>query len=359
MNILPDPTSMRAAVLHGVGDLRMEDIPRPQAGPGEVLMQVGACGVCGSDIPRVWHKGTYRFPTVCGHEFAGTVAAVGAGVTDMPLGQAVTVFPLLWCGRCAACEQGQYARCQDYGYLGSRSDGGFATYVVAPRRNLLPLPAGVSIEEGAMTEPAAVALHALRRGGGCAPGETVVVFGAGPVGLLVAQWARASGAAQVLIFDLQPQALDLARTLDFTLVFAANVDDPLSTVMRLTDGRLADITVEAAGAAATLTAAITCAGNGGRVILLGNPNGDVTLTCALISTVMRRELSLVGTWNSSFSATGNHDDWRSVLAAVAAGTIQLKPLITHRFPLAGTVEALVLLRDRHEYAAKVLIEAQL
>lgn len=341
---------MKAAVLHAVGDLRVEEIPTPRPGPGEVLVRVRSCGVCGSDVPRVFSKGTYSFPTVCGHEFAGTVES-GEGFAP---GTPVTVFPLLWCGRCAECERGEYARCHDYGYLGSRSDGGFAEYVVAPARNCLPLPQGVSLEEGAMTEPAAVALHAVKRAG-LRAGETVAVFGAGPIGLLVAQWARALGAARVLVFDIAPANLDLARTLGFSEVFDSRAGDPQKAVEAATAGRGADVAVEAAGVPATFTAAVAAAAAGGRVVMLGNPSGDVTLPAALISRMMRRELALVGTWNSSFSASGLPDDWRTVLAAVAAGTVRLKPLITHRFGLAGTLDGLRVMKDRREFVAKVLI----
>jgi L-iditol 2-dehydrogenase len=265
----------------------------------------------------------------------------------------VTVFPLLWCGRCSECERGEYARCNDYGYLGSRSDGGFAEYVVAPRRNCLALPVGVSLEEGAMTEPAAVALHAMRRGQ-LQPGETVAVFGAGPIGLLVAQWARALGAARVLIADIAEPSLALARQLGFEAI-NSKTSDAVAEITQRTNGRGADVTIEAAGVPATFTAAVATAAPGGRVVMLGNPSGDVLLPAKLISQVMRRELRLVGTWNSSFSATGLPDDWRTVLAAVAAGTLQLKPLITHRFPLADIRRGLEVMRDRREFVAKVLI----
>jgi L-iditol 2-dehydrogenase len=346
---------MKAAVLHAIGDLRVEDRPRPVAGPGMVLLRVGSCGVCGSDLPRVFTKGTYHFPTICGHEFAGTVAELGAGVDDLAVGQAATVFPLIWCGKCAACEQGEYARCADYDYLGSRRDGGFAEFVAVPRRNLLPLPAGVAVELGAMVEPAAVALHALRRGGGCAPGETVAVFGAGPIGLMVAQWARAMGAARVAIFDLVPEALSLAKCLGFTDVYDVRQADSAKTLAALTGGRLAEVAVEAAGVPATLAAAIAAAGNGGRVILLGNPSADVTLPAPLLSLAMRRELRLCGTWNSSYSATGNHDDWHTVVAALVSGALNLEPLITHRLPLAEAAAGFAMMRGRKEYFCKVLI----
>mgnify|MGYP002623509238 CR=1 FL=1 len=145
---------MQALVLHGIGDARYERIPRPAPGSGEVLVHIGFCGVCGSDIPRTFVKGTYRFPTVCGHEFAGVVEQVGEEVTEFAAGDRVAVFPLLWCGKCPACEQGRYVQCHDYDYLGSRSDGAFAEYVVAPAPNLLRVPENVSLEAASMTEPA-------------------------------------------------------------------------------------------------------------------------------------------------------------------------------------------------------------
>ncbi|MEK7411909.1 MAG: galactitol-1-phosphate 5-dehydrogenase [Planctomycetota bacterium] len=342
---------MKAAVLHAINDLRVEEIATPKPGPGEVLVRIGSCGVCGSDVPRVFTKGTYSFPTVCGHEFAGTVVSAGATLAN---GTQVTVFPLLWCGKCPECERGAYARCNDYDYLGSRSDGGFAEYVVAPEKNCIPLPTGVSIEEGAMIEPTAVALHAVKRSGLVA-GESVAVFGAGPIGLLVAQWARAMGAARIMLFDVAPRSLELARKLGFTVVFDSKAGDPVKQVEQLTGGRGADVTLDAAGVPATFTASVAAAACGGRVVMLGNPSGDVVLPAKLISQMMRRELALVGTWNSSYSSTGLPDDWRTSLAAVAAGTMSLKPLISHRFGLNDTLRGLTILKDRTEFVSKVLI----
>ena len=187
--------SMHALVLHAVGDLRYESVPRPQAGAGDALVRVRFCGVCGSDIPRCFTKGTYHFPTICGHEFAGVIESLGDEASGFAAGDRVAVFPLLWCGRCAACETGKYGQCEDYDYLGSRSDGGFAEYVVAPIKNLLRVPDNVSLEEASMTEPAAVALHSARRAK-VRLGDSVAIFGAGPIGLMTAQWAREMGAAE-------------------------------------------------------------------------------------------------------------------------------------------------------------------
>ncbi|MCZ6792309.1 MAG: galactitol-1-phosphate 5-dehydrogenase [Planctomycetota bacterium] len=348
--------TMNALVLHAVGDVRLEKIALPEPAAGHVRVRVGFCGVCGSDIPRVFIKGTYRFPTVCGHEFAGSVEALGEGVDDLEPGDPVAVFPLIWCGQCPACEQGHYVQCHDYDYLGSRRDGAFAEYVVAPRRNLLRVPDGVSLEEAAMTEPASVALHALRRGGGSMPGETVAVFGAGPIGLMVAQWARAMGASHVLLFDIVPGKLELARSLGFSEAHDSRHEAPLERILALTGGAGAHLTVEAAGVPQTLLEAAGAARRGGRVVLLGNPSGEVTLSAPLISQLLRREVSLHGTWNSDFSPAGNDDDWHTTLEAMRTRAIDLRPLVTHRVSLDRSLETLEMMRDGREFYSKVLIQ---
>jgi L-iditol 2-dehydrogenase len=346
--------TMDAIVLHGVSDLRYEQVPVPAVEPGNVRVRIGFCGVCGSDIPRCFVKGTYRFPTICGHEFAGTVESCGAGVQQYQVGDRVAVFPLLWREDHPACEQGKYAQSEGYDYLGSRSDGAFTEYVIAPERNLIRVPDNVTLEEAAMTEPAAVALHAVRRAN-LRLGDTVAIFGLGPIGLMVAQWARAMGASQVALFDILPQKLELARGLGFSQVFDSRQTEAIAATNELTGGRGVHIAIEAAGVPPTMTAALQVARRAGRVVLLGNPAADVKLPAALISQLMRREVNVLGTWNSDFSVYGDDDDWRTVLDAMASGTLNLKPLITHRVPLSRGVAALQMMRDQSEFFEKVLI----
>jgi L-iditol 2-dehydrogenase len=278
------------------------------------------------------------------------------GVDGYKPGDRVVVFPLLWCGKCAACELGNYVMCEDYDYYGSRRDGGFAEYVSVPPANLVPVPDGVSMEAASMTEPAAVAMHALKRAGGGFVGETVVVFGAGPIGLMVAQWARMMGASRVVVFDLVPEKLNIAGNLGFTLAFNARQCDPIRKIEELTGGPGAEVCVEAAGVPITLTQAIAGARSRGRVVVLGNPSADVTLPASLISQAMRRELDILGVWNSAFSAHGNNDDWRAVLDAVARARVNLDWLVTHRVPLDKSFDALRMMRDQSEFFAKVLIQ---
>ena len=352
--VMTETTNMEAIVLHGVGDLRHEDVPVPEVKPGSARVRIGFCGVCGSDIPRCFVKGTYHFPTICGHEFAGTIEAVGEGESEFAAGDRVAVFPLIWNDNHPACEVGKYAQSDGYDYLGSRSDGAFSEYVVAPFRNLIRVPDNVSLEEAAMTEPAAVALHAVRRAR-VRLGDTVAVFGLGPIGLMTAQWLKASGASKIFLFDVLEQKLQVANDLGFDLVFDSREVNPVELINASTDGHGVHVAIEGAGVPPTMLAALEATRRSGRMVLLGNPNADVTIPAALISQCMRREIEILGTWNSDYSVYSDDDDWRTVLAAMSSGLLNLKPLITHRVPISDGIQALEMMRDQSEFFNKVMI----
>lgn len=351
---MSEKQKMDAIVLHGVSDLRHEQVPVPEADSGNARVRIGFCGVCGSDIPRCFVKGTYHFPTICGHEFAGTIEAIGEGETTFAVGDRVAVFPLIWNEDHPACEVGKYAQSDGYDYLGSRSDGAFSEYVVAPFRNLIKVPDNVSLEEASMTEPAAVALHAVRRAR-VRMGDTVAVFGLGPIGLMTAQWLKASGAGKILLFDVLEQKLQVAKELGFDDVFNSLEVDPVETINDLTSGHGVHVAIEGAGVPPTMLAALQATRRSGRVVLLGNPNSDVTLPAALISQCMRREIEILGTWNSDYSVYSDDDDWRTVLDAMSSGLLNLKPLITHSVSIAEGIQALEMMRDQSEFFNKVLI----
>lgn len=342
---------MQACVLHAVGDLRCENVADPKPRAGEVLVRVAACGVCGSDIPRVFKTGTYRFPLIPGHEFSGTVVAVGDGVDTGLVGTRAAIFPLVPCNNCPMCLRKKFAQCAKYDYLGSRSNGAFAEYVCAPAWNVLPIPDTLSLEEAAMTEPAAVALHALRRG---APqdGEEVLVVGAGPIGLLVALWARALHAGMVLLADIDDRKLAFARQLGFDRVLSAR-ETPVSEGARFYARDGVDVVVEATGSAVAFEQSLLSAGPFGRVVLLGNPEGDMAIPKNAYWAILRKELHLAGSWNSSYDPS-TRDDWRTAIEFMAAGKLDVKPLITHRVALAGLPSALENMRDRTEFSNKVL-----
>lgn len=342
---------MKACVLHAVRELRCEEVSTPAPGPGEVLVHVAACGVCGSDVPRVFTKGTYHFPTIPGHEFAGVISGVGAEVDPGLVGQRVAVFPLIPCRGCPACEVGAFAQCEDYNYLGSRCDGAFAEYVCAPAWNLVPVPEGVSLEEAAMSEPAAVAVHALRQAG-VTVGDVVLVLGAGPIGLLVGLWAHASGAGKVLLADIDAAKLDFARTLGFEALVNPAEEDIVEWVHAIA-GRGADIVVEASGSSTAYQDSVRAARPFGTVVLMGNPGGEMTLSQQAYWAILRNELTVKGTWNSIYSALPCNE-WRLALDYMASGRLDVRPLITHRVDLDGLWDALVMMRDRAEFSSKVM-----
>ncbi len=346
-------TPMQALVLHAVGDLRCEEVPAPTLKPGWAVVRVAAAGVCGSDVPRVFHHGTYRMPLIPGHELAGWIESVADPAAAGRVGERVTVFPLIPCYACTYCQIGAYGQCTSYDYLGSRTDGGFAGYVLAPLANLVAVPDTVSLADAALTEPAAVALHALRQGDAAA-GDRVVILGAGPIGMMIAQWASILGARLVLLVDIDARKLDLARSLQLGATCNARESDPVEWVRAATEGRGADLVIEAAGAPQTFEQALRMARPLGRVVIMGNPAGDVRLPQATVSQLLRKQLTVRGTWNSAFAAVPLNE-WELVLHMLAAGRLQLAPLISHRVPLTAGPAALQMMRDQSEFFSRVVL----
>jgi L-iditol 2-dehydrogenase len=347
--------TMSALVLHGLGDLRYEQVPIPEPRAGWALVRVAAVGVCGSDVPRIYAHGAYHYPLIPGHEAAGVVAALGdaADGAAIRVGDAVAIKPLIPCGKCVFCEIGAFGQCMDYGYIGSRRDGAMAEYVLAPTANLLPLPAGLDPVEAALCEPTGVALHAVRQGG-VGAGDVVAILGSGPIGMLVAQWARILGAEEIILVDVDEAKLALARRMWLGHTVNSRQTDPVAAVREIGRGLGADLVIEAAGVPATVNQALLLARPLGRVVIMGNPLADVTLPLASVSQILRKELVIRGTWNSSFAHLPT-DEWQVTLRYLADRRIDVKPLITHRLPLSRGVAALEMMRDRSEPYARVVL----
>ena len=344
---------MKALNLHGVGDLRYEDVPMPVPGAGEVLLKIKAVGICGSDIPRVFAKGTYHFPTIIGHEFAGEI--IEAKDASL-IGQGATVFPLLPCGKCEACRTEHYAQCADYDYYGSRRNGAMSEYLAAKQENLCLLPEGVSYEEAAMCEPAAVALHAFRKTG-IGLGDTILIYGIGTIGLIMAQWARAAGAKHIILVARTDDKVKFAQNLGFPLAVNGNREDVVTFIKKITDGHGADACVEGTGESEPLEHCLNYVKNYGTVVCMGNPSGAIHLSQDGYWKILRKELRIVGTWNSSFGKVKNN--WKDALWGMGERKIDLLPLITHRFPLEQYQAAFRLMHERREMYCKVMfVEGQ-
>ncbi|MCB1329200.1 MAG: galactitol-1-phosphate 5-dehydrogenase [Maritimibacter sp.] len=336
---------MKAAVLHAPADLRVEDVADPGApGAGEVVVKIAACGVCGSDIGRVMDTGTYSFPTIPGHEFAGTVEAIGAGVADFAPGDRVAVAPLMPCFACEACARGQYSLCDDYDFLGSRRDGAFAQYLTAPARNVLKVPDGVSLDAAAAIEPAAIILHGIHKVD-LSLGDAVVVVGCGALGYFALQFAKLSGAQPLIAVDVDEDKLALARDVGADVCINPTKTDALEAIRAATGGRGVALALEAAGNDAGRDLAILACAKQGKVVLYGTAHGEVKFTKAAFDKIVREEVEVIGSWNS-YSVPFPGKEWFDIIGLLAASRLDVEPLITHRLGLDAAPEVFRKLKDR-------------
>ena len=346
---------MKAWVLHGVNDIRFEDkdIPTPQT--GEALIRVMACGICGSDIPRIYDTGAHRHPLVPGHEFAGIVEAVGDDNSSTLTGSRVGVFPLIPCGVCPQCSQKKYEMCDNYNYTGSRCDGAFAEYVCVPCSNLIQLPDNAGFDQAAMLEPMAVAVHAMRATD-IAPGSTIAICGLGTIGLLLYMFLKEAGHTNVYLIgnkDFQKkQALSLGA--DEARYCDIRKENALSWLKKCTGNSGADVFFECVGRNDTITLSLNAAAKGGKVTLIGNPHSDMTLPRNDYWQILRKQLTLKGTWNSSFTQSDN-DDWHYVIDRLNSGSIAPEKLITHRLLLQDLECGLHIMRDKSGDYCKIMV----
>jgi L-iditol 2-dehydrogenase len=314
---------MKSLLLTAYNHLEITDMPVPAVGAGEVLVRVEACGICGSDVHGLDGSTGRRIPPiVMGHEAAGTVEAVGSGVTRFAKDDRVTFDSTVYCGACAYCKIGQINLCDNREVIGVsegnyRRHGAFAEYVVIPDRIMYPLPADFPFEEAAMLEAVSVAMHGVK----VTPimgGETALVIGAGMIGLLTLQAAKAAGCARVFISDVDETRLDLARQIGADEVLHCSGAELLTEIKRLTNGRGVDVALEAVGLNQTVASAIDCARKGGTVTLIGNVSPEVTLP---LQKVVVKQIKLQGSCASS-------GEYPEAIELIAAGKIKVKPLIT-------------------------------
>lgn len=345
---------MKAYRLHGIGDLRWEEVPRPLPESGEVLVKVKAAGICGSDIPRIYQTGTYHFPTIPGHEFAGIVEETGELADPAWKGKRVGIFPLIPCGACGPCRAGKYEMCRHYGYLGSRQDGGFAEYVSVPEKNLIELPEGVAYEEAAMLEPMAVAVHAMKK---AAPsgGESIAVCGLGTIGLFLLMFLREAGHRNIYAIGNKEFQRQMAGKLGLPadVYCDSRTQDTEAWLMERTQGRGVDVFFECVGRNETVTQAVRMTGPGGRVMLVGNPASDMTFPKETYWKILRNQLTVLGTWNSSFTRKGD-DDWHYVLERLENRRIAPGQFITHRLPFEELERGLLVMKEKREEYGKVM-----
>jgi L-iditol 2-dehydrogenase len=320
---------MQALVLTEYRRLELADVERPAIGANEVLVAVRACGICGSDVHGYDGSTGRRIPPlVMGHESAGVVTEVGAGVTRVKPGDAVALDSLLCCGECELCRAGQGNMCGERRILGVacaefRQPGAFAELIAVPENALYPLPPGMPFEHAALVEPVSVALHAVGRVR-IEPDASAVVVGSGMIGLLVIQALRLAGCAEVIAIDLDDGRLQLAAELGATTTINSATTDAVASVVERTQRKGVDVAMEVVGAAAPLATAIGCTRRGGQICLVGNLSAEVPLP---LQTVVTRELTLIGTLASC-------GEYPRAIELIASGKIRVAPLISAVAPLA-------------------------
>ncbi len=340
------PDAMTAAVMYAPGDIRVEDVPLPEIGPRDVLVKVAACGVCGSDIPRMNFAGAYYHPIICGHEFSGHIVELGAEVENLTPGQLITVPPLIPCNECDSCLDGQFSLCENYGYFGSRQDGAYAQYVSVNEGNVFVMPDGVDPRAAAMMDPSAIALHAIYRTA-LGEGSRVAVIGAGPIGLFAVQWARLLGASEVLAVDVNAEKAAMATEAGATMT-AVNDEEALAQA-----GTGFDVVIESAGVPPTIALATKLTARQGEAVFIGIPHKPVEFDKETFSHFLRREASLRGSWNS-FSAPFPGREWIESARAFANGSLRWEFMITHELGLDALPETMRQLGDRSIFSSKVL-----
>ncbi|MEG1891395.1 MAG: alcohol dehydrogenase catalytic domain-containing protein [Clostridia bacterium] len=340
---------MLQQVMTAPGQIEFHELPTPQPTLGQVLVRMRVIGICGSDI-HVYH-GKHPFtsyPVTQGHEVSGEVAALGEGVTGLVVGQRVTIEPQVVCGECYPCRHGKYNLCESLKVMGFQTTGAASEYFAVDAAKVTPLPDAMSFEQGAMIEPLAVAVHAVRQAGEMR-GLKVAVIGAGPIGNLVAQAAKSLGAQSVLVTDVSDYRLTLAKRCGADAVYNARQTNLGEAMLNAFGPDKADVIYDCAGNDISIGQAIQYARKGSMILLVAVFAGMAKVDLAVLND---HELDL------NTTMMYRHQDYVDAIALVSEGKVQLDPLISSRFPLREYKKAYEYIDDHRETTMKVLVDVQ-
>jgi L-iditol 2-dehydrogenase len=343
------PSSMRAAVLHAAYDLRVEEVPVPTPGPEDVLVRVRACGICASDVHYFVHGRIGQYvveqPMIVGHELAGDVVAVGPAVRSLAVGARVALEPGVTCGRCQMCKSGRYNLCPDVSFFATPPvQGAMSEYAVIRADFAHALPDHVTYEQGALCEPISVGIHCCDLTG-VKPGDSVVILGAGPIGLTAIVAARQRGAGLVIVSDVYPARLDVARGLGAVAVDARS-EDIAAVVRDLTAGVGVEALFDTAGVRAVTEAAPELVRKGGAIAVVGLPADDA-ITYRML-TVVHKELAIHGVFRYA-------NTYAAAVALVGSGQYPVESIVTDRYPIDQVVAAFDTALNAKDRAIKVVV----
>lgn len=334
------PNEMNVLNLHGIGDLRFEKKETYKLIKNHVLVKIKYCGICSSDIERVFINGTYHFPTIPGHEMSGQIVAVNDEDEEL-LGRKTAIFPLMPCFKCDACEKEEYAQCSDYNYFGSRCDGGYSEYLLVPKWNLVLFNDKLDYKIAALCEPGAVAIHSVNIGD-INENDNVAISGTGTIGMMIALVAQGKG-ANVTVIGRSNNSLKFSKNLGLNTLLTNELEDVVF-----------DKVFEVVGNNKSINQSIGICDNFGTVILVGNPKEDVELDKQIYWKILRKQLVLKGIWNSSYNTEVN--DWKEILNLMGDGKIPFESLISKEYPMNEYNKAFDYLRDSKEKKLKVMFK---
>lgn len=329
---------MESLKLYGKSDLRFEEAEKPIIRKvNEVIVEVKAVGICGSDLSRYKKLGPYIPGMIWGHEFSGIISEIGEDVKEVKVGDRVATCPALVCEdleveECYYCKKSEYARCLNLTVVGAKHPGGFAEYVALSEKNVLKLPDSVDFESAAMIEPSAVVAHGLFKSNAKA-GDDLVVVGCGNIGLLTIKWAQVMGFDKIIALDINDAALKSAKETGATHTINTLKVDPLEELAKITNHLGAQCVVESAGSPITSAQVFAYAKKGGDVIFMGIPYADVNIERFYFEQIVRKELNVIGSWNA-ISAPFPGDEWSATIKALSSGKIEFKSMISHRLSLS-------------------------
>ena len=344
------PARMSAARLYEPGPVRIEEVPTPSPGPGQVLVEVAACGVCGSDVHITVERSQKltHYPRTPGHEAAGLVAALGEGVTDWSIGDRVAMWCGVVCGTCQACVAGRENHCRKFEVFGYDRDGAFAQYVLMPADNLVTLPEQVPLDHAAiLTDAVSTPYHALAVRGNLQAGESVAIFGVGGLGIHAVQLARMLGAGRIIAVDVRSSALDRALACGADIVFRADTERVARRIRDETDGQGVDLAVELIGREDSVEEAGKCLAHGGRLVLVGI--GPCRPRLPRLEPFVAFSQSILGSFGS------RKDDLRVLVQFAAEGQLDLSSSITAHHPLGELNACLQALHEKKGDPVRLII----
>jgi L-iditol 2-dehydrogenase len=344
---------MKAAVVYGQKDLRIEEIDQPKIKVDEVLIRVRATGICGSDIPRVLGTASHYYPNVFGHEFSGEVEEIGENIHHVAVGDKVSVAPLKPCHGCEDCLSGNHALCKKYSFIGSREFGAWAEYVKAPGVNVIKLPESCTFVQGAFIEPITVALHGLYLMD-FKPLSTVAITGMGTIGLLTLQCAKIMGAKEITVFDVDDTRLAIAKKLGADHTINTLTENVGERVTEISEGKGFQMVLETAGVPQTELLCLEIAGPKASVMYIGTPHTSFTIEPKQFEYLNRKELLVRGSW-MSYSAPFPGKEWLMAAHYLGTGKIQVEPLIDRKISLEEMNRAFEAIEAR-QVSGKIIVE---